>query len=76
MSLAQPADLSRRSLLTAGALVVAFSLPPRAMAQEGGAAQMRLDPCTETCLERRSCFNMSDPSSYSVQLSGLSISPK
>jgi nicotinate dehydrogenase subunit B len=44
MSLAQPADLSRRSLLTAGALVVAFSLAPRAMAQEGGAAQKPVAP--------------------------------
>jgi CO/xanthine dehydrogenase Mo-binding subunit len=44
VSLAAHQDLSRRGLLQAGALVVAFSLAPRAFAQEGGVAQKPVAP--------------------------------
>ena len=44
MSLAGDALLSRRGLLTGGALVVAFTLAPRAIAQEGGSAQKPVAP--------------------------------
>jgi CO/xanthine dehydrogenase Mo-binding subunit len=44
MSLADAPDLTRRGLLAAGGLVVAFSLSPRALAQEGGAAQKPVAP--------------------------------
>jgi len=38
VSLAEPPGGSRRGLLGAGALVVAFSLAPRAFGQEAGGA--------------------------------------
>jgi nicotinate dehydrogenase subunit B len=44
MSLADPTALSRRGLLQAGALFVAFSMAPRVVAQEGGAAQKPVAP--------------------------------
>ncbi len=44
MSMADAPDLARRGLLQAGALVVVFSLAPRAFAQEGGAAQKPMAP--------------------------------
>jgi nicotinate dehydrogenase subunit B len=44
VTLAARPDLSRRGLLQAGALVVAFSLGPRAFAQEGGAGQKPVAP--------------------------------
>jgi CO/xanthine dehydrogenase Mo-binding subunit len=44
VSLADAPDLTRRGLLAAGGLVVAFSLRPRAFAQEEGGAQKPVAP--------------------------------
>jgi nicotinate dehydrogenase subunit B len=44
VSPADAPDLTRRGLLAVGGLVVAFSLAPRAFAQEGGAAQKPVAP--------------------------------